>query len=631
MVRIFIYKDIMDKINDLKLIKKYYGENMEHFCRDNFATILEQEGKLFNIISSHFAYSKYLYDDLNDNCLLTIFKNYILFYFDPESIKLINKNKTPQELMSDAGYYLYECHSEKDIQSFKKYYKDDEELCTFKGGRLDKCYVFFAVKKDVDKIKREDFKEPRREDLYGTSVISIQFDRGDVNTLSIKNRYNHTIKKLNPDATFSNNLDNIVYGLTDSFAKAYNLNLKSDVSNIMLEDYDYVIVDGKYYKYNSKVNNVYYCPNNIIIDNGKVIDKYAKEKERYILIDYFIVDLKDKRIFLYDESIPDKCLVGHFDFFEKKNINDKNYKLIIKRNKTEEKIFCNRNNSIVKYRNDQIENVEDYFLAFCQNIEYVYLKNAKKIGNDFLSSSSIIQELDITNALSIGDNFLYKNSYLKLLHMLNVKYIGNNFLPYNEELVYDDFIDYSNVLKIGDNFLSYNEFIKAINLPNVLKIGKNFMYYNDMLSYINADKCEYIGDNFLYSNNSCIDYYLSNVNVIGNNFLYSNENFCTINFEHLKHIGDCFLNSCFHVEDINLPCVEHIGRDFICYADNLEEISRNIPNDVLYNKDFLNSNPNIRDLMDECDEDDYDNYSSDNAINEQFANKFLVMLNKNNK
>ena len=55
-----------------------------------------------------------------------------------------------------------------------------------------------------------------RQDEYGTSVISIQFDRDDTHTLSIKNRYNHKVEK--PDATFSNNLNNIVAGLTKSFA-----------------------------------------------------------------------------------------------------------------------------------------------------------------------------------------------------------------------------------------------------------------------------------------------------------------------------------------------------------------------------------------------------------------------------
>ena len=87
----------------------------------------------------------------------------------------------------EAGYVLVECYNEEDIQKFRKYYAPGEELCTFKGGRLNSCRVFFAVKKNVLDIKREDFKKPKREDEYGTSVISIQFTKDETNTLSIKN------------------------------------------------------------------------------------------------------------------------------------------------------------------------------------------------------------------------------------------------------------------------------------------------------------------------------------------------------------------------------------------------------------------------------------------------------------
>ena len=36
--------------------------------------------------------------------------------------------------LDEAGYILYECKTDADIQKFKKYYKKDEELCTFGDG-----------------------------------------------------------------------------------------------------------------------------------------------------------------------------------------------------------------------------------------------------------------------------------------------------------------------------------------------------------------------------------------------------------------------------------------------------------------------------------------------------------------
>ena len=204
-------------IDDLKVIRKKYGEKMYHFCRESFPTLLEEPGKLLKLLSDNFHESHSLFDDIVANGKESEFKNFIYSLVDVENNNELVMVKTPEELMSEAGYVLVECYNEGDIQAFRKYYAPGEELCTFKGGRLDRCRVFFAVKKNVLDIKREDFKKPKREDEYGTSVISIQFTKDGTYTLSIKNRYNHTVN--NPDATFSNNLDNIIPGLTASFEK----------------------------------------------------------------------------------------------------------------------------------------------------------------------------------------------------------------------------------------------------------------------------------------------------------------------------------------------------------------------------------------------------------------------------
>ena len=65
----------------------------------------------------------------------------------------IKTEKTPKELLDEVGYDLYECTTEEEIQSFKKYYEPEEQLCTFHGGRLLNHRVFFAIKKNVDYIR----------------------------------------------------------------------------------------------------------------------------------------------------------------------------------------------------------------------------------------------------------------------------------------------------------------------------------------------------------------------------------------------------------------------------------------------------------------------------------------------
>ena len=282
-------------MDDLKLIKDKYGENMMHFCRGAFSTILETPGLLYSLLKDHFEFNKFLYEDIEKESAQGMFKNYIYSMLKEDVAKEASE-KTPKELFEELGYDFYECKTEEEIQRFKKYYKEEEELCTFSGGRLRTCYVFFAVKKDAENIKRKE--EPKRQDEYGTSVISIQFTKDDTNTLSIKNRYNHTVK--NPDATFSNNLENITPGLTDSFEKTYNLNISQNDSRVF-ELNGYVRAnDGKHYKYNYEINNIYYCPNNIIINNYNVIRNY-EEKEKYLILDYFILDLVNKKIFEYDD------------------------------------------------------------------------------------------------------------------------------------------------------------------------------------------------------------------------------------------------------------------------------------------------------------------------------------------
>ena len=345
-------------IDDLKIIKKKYGENMSHLCRKLFSTILEQDGVLSKLMLDNFNTSHDLYDDIVFNDLISEFKTFIYnkFYKIRRDIK--DETKTPKELLNIAGYDLVECTKESEIQYFKKYYAKGEELCTFDGNRLNKCRVFFAIKKNVDEIKRENFKNPDRQDEYGTSVISIQFTKDKTNTLSIKNRYNHRVN--NPDATFSNNLDNIIEGLTYSFEKYYGI--KQAYINNDFEIPNYVIANnGKYYKYNHEINNIYYCPNNIVIDNFEV-KKY--EKEKYIILDYFILDLVNKKIMLYDKTDEDSFVetITNIEKIEIINIDKGKIIKIKTKDDNDIEIELDKLNRITKYTNNKITKINDWFL-----------------------------------------------------------------------------------------------------------------------------------------------------------------------------------------------------------------------------------------------------------------------------
>lgn len=397
---------------DLKIIKKKYGEKMMKLCRESFPTLLESEGLLSQLMLEHFDPSHVLYEDIISDELEDEFKDFIYSLIELKKIKKV-VNKNSKELLEEAGYDLYECRTEEEIQSFRKYYQTNEMLCTFEENRLSRCYVFFAVKKSVDDIRREDFKNPQREDLYGTSVISIQFTKNETHTLSIKNRYNHTVN--NPDATFRNNLDNIIEGLTESFSRDYGM-IQTNPSNDF-EIPNYVRAnDGRYYKYNYEINNIYYCTNNVIIDNFEAM----KLEHNRLLLDYFILDLQDKIISLYDDTILD-CFPGSLKEIQQIWIikEKESKKIIIKTNQEDIIIEIDNDNKIIKYQNDNIEEIKNNFLIYNESLIKIDLPNVTIIGDDFLYFNESLREINMPKITEIGDCFLYYNKSLKEAKKLN--------------------------------------------------------------------------------------------------------------------------------------------------------------------------------------------------------------------
>ena len=468
--------------NDLKIIKKKYGEEMSHFARDNFPVILEQSGLLPKIFEDSFHESHYLYHDLLMNNKLLDFKRFIYSSLDSSRCLNLNSDLTPEELLDKAGYILKECLTESDIQEYKKYYAPNEELCTFKGNRLDKCRVFFAVKKDVDSIKRINFPKPKRDDLYGTSVMSIQFTSNGTNTLSIKNRYNHRVN--NPDATLSNNLDNIIPGLTKSFEK--HKGIKQNIINeTNFEIPSYVKAnDGKFYKYNREINNIYYCPDNIIIDNFNVL-KY--DKSRYLLIDHLIIDLSLKKIIIHDDTLQES-IHNLFDNIEKISIlsnNDTKIITIINKDNKEMVISIDKFNNIKNIKLINCFNIPDNFLKTSAFIESCSLPNTITIGNNFLRSNYMLHNIYAPTLEVIQDDFLALNGLLKDLNLPSLKEVGNNFLKTNEVL---DFINVSSLEIIKDNFLRDNKNLRKLYLPNIKYTGKYMLDSNRFVKITQTER-----------------------------------------------------------------------------------------------------------------------------------------------
>ena len=600
---------------ELKKLKKMYGENFMKLCRSLFPTLLEQEGRLYEILSLSFSDNcKTLYEDIVKAGSEEEFKSYIYSKVDVENPeKKIIVEKTPYELLKEAGYNLTECLTEEEIQKFKKYYKQSELLCTFGGGRLDRCVVFWAVKENAEDIKREKFEHPKREDEYGTSVMGIQFNKQGMCTVSIKNRYNHAVN--NPDATYGNDLDRIIPGLTKSFGallqKEYGLELdNSNIERFKLPGY-VVANDGKYYKYNMEINGDYYCPGNIVIKQGGEVTSVGNPEE-CLLIDYFYIDKKKKKIEVYadtkDSFVDNLQRIEKIEVFKFEDENANRAIKIYLQNAEEPAIIAiDKNNQIVKYINKNVINIGRNFLKHNKGITTLEMPNLTQVGSNFLLDNIVLTKLEMPNLIQAGYNFLCYNKGLTKLEMPNLTEVGSNFLCSNERLTK---LNMPNLTEVGDCFLCSNEGLIKLNMPKLAQVGEDFLYSNEGLIKLEMPNLVEVGNcflcsnegltklempnliqaggGFLYSNEELIKLEMPNLTEVGSNFLCSNEGLTKLEMPNLIKAGNCFLEQNKGLTKLNLPNLIQVGGYFLSCNEGLTQLE--VPNLTKAGSYFLNQN-----------------------------------------
>jgi hypothetical protein len=165
--------------------------------------------------------------------------------------------KTTQEEIITAfakGGYTTVIFDDKDaIEECKKYYRNDEVICTYNNleKRMQEYHMLVAIKENIDKIERS--KNPQRDDEYGTSILNIQIARNGSH-MSIKNRYNHTVSQC--DATFNNDLNHITMGLQSMVLGYYGFAGITKANNKYYKNV--VNIGGIYLKYHAERNNIYF-------------------------------------------------------------------------------------------------------------------------------------------------------------------------------------------------------------------------------------------------------------------------------------------------------------------------------------------------------------------------------------
>ena len=532
---------------DLEKIKKVYGEDFAHLCRSLFPTLLEKEGLLFQLISDSFAPSHNLYKDLSKN---TVFLTNLIYSKLPGNKNTKHKNKlgeTPQQLLKKAGYTLYECKTQDEILAFKKYYAHGEELCTFRDQRLNTAKVFFIVKDNADKLKRDKFTHPEREDDYSTSVLGIQFSKTNPSYVSIKSRYNHTVN--NPDATYGNDLDSICPGLEQAFIDYYKIPLDTKFTSGLYPPENFVADNtGKLYRCNLsfQVAGLHFCENNVIINSHDNASKL--EPSRYILADQYIIDIKNKRIDNGLFELHENYDVQRLDPFNKHEQNIKD--IIVSKNRKGEKIIelvhdgyssfitLNPSNQIIKYTNNNIEKIDD---------DYLYFNYA-------------LQELNLPNVKSVGKYFLAENRDLKILSMPNLEHTDEEFLYSNLDL---ETVNLPNLKTLGSSSFVSNSGIKDITIPNAIVVGDNCFGLVRKLNKLDAKKLEKAGNEFLFSCTEIEDGNLDNLQNVNNNCLYSLLELRNLKFDNLISCGSNFLNRCMNETAVSFKKLEKCGHNFM--------------------------------------------------------------------
>lgn len=490
-------------INELKQIKKIYGEETMHLCRTLFPTILEHEGLLSNILAEHFAPTRFLAAEIIKEDKVNEFKNYIYgFYYTADNLITVDEN--PTDLMKKAGYTLYECHTEEEIQAFKKYYHQGEEICTFNGNRLSGYYVYFAIKDNAEELIRKKFHDPRREDEYGTSVISIQFSKDpEFNTVSIKNRYNHAVE--NPDDTFFNNLDNIIPGLTHSFENYYNLKLVNVKPSVLSLKHYRTATDKKHHFFNYDYSDrIYFCENNYLIrklfKNGNYLDiynlddTYAKEPERYIFMDIYVLDLKEKRIINLIEHFVndfDNSLIAAKRITVTKDGQTNKIIKIINTDETTIEITIDNQNNIIGYKNHNITEIHDNFMRKNLSLKELDIPNVTKIGDNFLMDNVGLQQINLPKLNQVGSSFLSSNPNIKTMLLPNLQTVGHSFL-FHANLLTE--LDLPNLESTGRAFLGNANNLQKVNLPKLRKTNEGFLAESSMLSELQLPSLQITAD-----------------------------------------------------------------------------------------------------------------------------------------
>lgn len=494
-------------------------------------------------------------------------------------------HKDPITLLSEAGYDAYYADTLEKQNAIQKYYTPKEELCTFRDPtRFVKYFIINAIKKDVANIKREDFKgKEKREDQYGTSVLSIQILKNG-GFISIKNRYNHTI--VNPDNTFNSNPDNIISGLSDAIKHHFHVDFST--KETPLPD-NFIVLNDKIIHYNFERDDIYFG-DNFYVKNGTI---HPIDRDKELLLDSFLFNTKTKEIknisSSHTDSLPDILM---------NEIKNKKIQITKAPLKPDGKsaywvkadnipIILVQDGRITELNLPNTTQIKDNFGLCCHKITKLTAPILKKMGNHVLTNSNI-KELNIPQIQHIGSHSL-AHIYAKNVELLNLESIGDlSMAIFAGQSLYmpclknagNQFLCMALSLKnldapllttLKDESLQYTD-LETLDCPKLQTLGNQCLYNCEKLTTLNAPSLKEVGNECFFQSPKLQTLNCPNLEKVGTYFLHSNSALKNLSLPALKQAEACFLRTNY-LSTLDCPQLEVIGNDSLSNSKNLYSIN----------------------------------------------------------
>lgn len=453
----------------------------------------------------------------------------------------------PFVLLKRAGYDAFYADSLEKQNSIKPYFKEEEELCTFiDSSRFKKYYIIHCIKEGADCLNRNSYNGiESRDDLYGTSVISIQILKTG-GFIKITNRYNHTV--LGCDNTFNSNPDNIIAGLTRALQDYFKVTFSVGDVNV---PNGFVFQNGRLYQYRYEKNNCY-VGRDFYLKDGEV---YPIDKNKQMMVDAFIFDLEKKEIknpmgapsSLYDVLVEEtkggvwqvkkrvKRHVLYVDGQEVLTTKDGFLKSLFLR-KTTNVTFLSHHKHIEEIQGFSIKKLGAKSLSYCPSLLYVHLSVCEEIGPNCFEGVSANIEAPLLQA---------KGIYFMAGVGIDVnkkEFISQGIIPFQ---LYD--------------FLNRN--LHVVSKFSVAKLFNSFMVYADEKPFL------YIKDDQL------VGLWLpEKISVIERAVLMDIPYLREFGAPGVHLIEDGNFLRCRHLERLDLSKAKYIGYNCLSYCPMIEEL-----------------------------------------------------------